>query len=40
MIASASFKAKVVRRTRVRVAISKIQAGACYLPAASKSLRA
>jgi hypothetical protein len=40
IVASASFKAKVLRRTRVRVAISKLQAGACYLPAASKSLRA
>jgi hypothetical protein len=40
MIASASFKAKVARHPRVRVAISKIQAGQCYLPAASKSLRA
>lgn len=40
MVASASFKAKVARRIRVRVAISKIQASPCYIPAASKSLRA
>jgi hypothetical protein len=40
MVASASFKAKVALHPRVRIAISKIQVGQCYLPAASKSLRA
>jgi hypothetical protein len=40
MVASASFKAKVRLHPRVRIAISKIQASPCYLPAASKSLKA
>jgi hypothetical protein len=40
MIASASFKAKVRLHPRVRIAISKIQTSPCYLPAASKSLKA
>src|SRR6266516_6179810 len=33
MIASASFKAKVARRTRVRVSIGKVQAAPCYIAA-------
>jgi hypothetical protein len=40
IIASASFKAKVARRTRVRVSIGKAQAAPCYITAASKSIRA
>jgi hypothetical protein len=40
MIASASFKAKVARRTRIRVSIGKAQAAPCYITAASKSIRA
>lgn len=40
MVSSVSFKAKLPRGTRVRVAISAAQAGPCYVAASSKSLRA
>jgi len=40
MVDSVSFKAKVARRTRVRVSIGKVQAAPCYIAAVSKSLRA
>jgi hypothetical protein len=40
MISSVSFKAKLVRGTRVRVLISAAQAAPCYVKAASKSIRA
>ena len=40
MVDSVSFKAKVARRTRVRVSIGKLQAAPCYIAAVSKSLRA
>lgn len=40
MVSPVSFKAKLPRGTRVRVAISAAQAGPCYAAATSKSLRA
>jgi hypothetical protein len=40
MISSVSFKARLVRGTRVRVLISAAQAAPCYVKAASKSIRA
>jgi hypothetical protein len=40
MITSVSFKAKVLRGTRVRAMITAAQAGPCYLKATSKSIRA
>ena len=40
MITSAAFKAKVALGTRVRVLISKAQAGPCYLSATSNTVRA
>jgi hypothetical protein len=40
MVSSVSFKAKLPRGTRVRVAITALQAGPCYVAATSKSLRA
>lgn len=40
MVSSVSFKAKLPRGTRVRVAISAAQAGPCYVASSSKSLRA
>lgn len=40
MVSSVSFKAKLPRGTRVRVMISAVQAGPCYVAATSKSLRA
>jgi hypothetical protein len=40
MVSSVSFKAKLVRGTRVRMMISTAQAGPCYLAALSKSIRA
>ncbi|HSB38219.1 MAG TPA: hypothetical protein VLD13_03950 [Gaiellaceae bacterium] len=40
VVSSVSFKSKLPAGTRVRVMISKAQAGPCYLQAASKSLRA
>jgi hypothetical protein len=40
VIMTASFKAKLARGTRVRLAISKAQAGPCYVAATSASLRA
>ena len=40
VVSSVAFKAKLAAGTRVRVMISKAQAGPCYVPATSKSLRA
>jgi hypothetical protein len=40
VVSSVAFKAKLAAGTRVRVMISKAQAGPCYVQAASKSLRA
>jgi hypothetical protein len=40
VIDSASFKAKVALKTRVRLLISTVQAGPCYLSASSNSVRA
>jgi len=40
VVSSVSFKSRVASGTRVRAMFSKTQAGPCYLPAASKSLRA
>ena len=40
VVTSVSFKSKLRAGTRVRVMISKIQAGPCYLQATSKSIRA
>src|SRR3954453_4273268 len=40
LVSSVSFKAKLPRGTRVRLAISAAQAGPCYVAATSKSLRA
>ena len=40
MVSSVSFKAKLPRGTRVRLAITGKQAGPCYAAATSKSLRA
>jgi hypothetical protein len=40
VVSSVSFKSKLRAGTRVRVMISKGQAGPCYLTAASKSIRA
>jgi len=40
MVSSVSFKAKLPRGTRVRLAITAKQVGACYAAATSKSLRA
>ena len=40
VVSSVSFKSKLRAGTRVRVMISKAQAGPCYLTAASKSIRA
>jgi hypothetical protein len=40
IVTSASFKAKVARRVRVRLMLSKKQAAPCYLSATSKSVRA
>src|SRR5436190_2004584 len=40
MVDSVNFKAKVARRTRVRMSIGKLQAAPCYVAAVSKSFRA
>jgi hypothetical protein len=40
MVSSVSFKAKLVRGTRVRVTFTAKQAGPCYAAATSKTLRA
>jgi hypothetical protein len=40
VVSSVSFKSKLRKGTRVRVMISKAQAGPCYVTAASKSIRA
>jgi hypothetical protein len=40
MVSSASFKAKVAKRLRVRAVISKAQAAPCYVAATSNSVRA
>jgi hypothetical protein len=40
VVSSVSFKSKLRTGTRVRVMISKAQAGPCYLNAASKAIRA
>lgn len=40
VVSSVSFTSKVRAGTRVRAMITKAQAGPCYLPATSKSLRA
>jgi hypothetical protein len=40
VVTSVSFKSKLRAGTRVRVMISKIQAGPCYVQATSKSIRA
>jgi hypothetical protein len=40
VVSSVSFTSKLRAGTRVRAMISKAQAGPCYLPATSKSLRA
>ncbi len=40
MVSSVSFKAKLPRGTRVRLAVSALQAGPCYVAATSKTLRA
>ena len=40
VVSSVAFTSKVRAGTRVRAMISKAQAGPCYLPATSKSLRA
>jgi hypothetical protein len=40
VVSSVSFKSRLRAGTRVRVMISKAQAGPCYLTAASKSIRA
>ena len=40
MVSSVSFKSKLPRGTRVRLAISALQAGPCYVAATSKTLRA
>jgi hypothetical protein len=40
VVSSVSFTSKLRAGTRVRVMISKVQAGPCYLTAASKSIRA
>jgi hypothetical protein len=39
IVSSAAFTAKVAKRARVRVALTKAQAGACYLPANSNVVR-
>jgi hypothetical protein len=40
MVSSVSFKAKLLRGTRVRVIMTAKQTGPCYAPATSKTLRA
>lgn len=40
MVSSVSFRAKLVRGTRVRMMITAAQAGPCYLAALSKTIRA
>jgi hypothetical protein len=40
MVSSVSFKAKLPRGTRVRMIITAVQAGPCYVAATSKTLRA
>ena len=40
VVSSVSFKARLRTGTRVRVMISKLQAGPCYVQATSKSIRA
>jgi hypothetical protein len=40
IVSTASFSTKVARRVRVRLAISKAQAGPCYVKATSNVVRA
>jgi plastocyanin len=40
MITSAGFRARVARRTRLRLLLTQAQAGTCYAPARSASVRA
>ena len=40
MISSAGFRARVARRTRLRLLLTKAQAGTCYGPARSRTVRA
>lgn len=40
MISSAGFRARVARRTRLRLLLTQAQAGACYGPARSRTVRA
>jgi hypothetical protein len=40
IVSTASFRAKVARRARVRLAISKVQVGPCYAKATSNVVRA
>jgi plastocyanin len=40
MISSAGFRARVARRTRLRLLLTQAQAGACYGPARSRAIRA
>jgi hypothetical protein len=40
MISSAGFRARVARRTRLRLLLTQAQAGTCYGPARSRAIRA
>jgi plastocyanin len=40
MISSAGFRARVARKTRLRLLLTQVQAGACYGPARSRTVRA
>ena len=40
MVSSAGFSARVVRRTRLRLVLTQVQAGTCYGPARSTTVRA
>ena len=40
MISSAGFSARVARKTRLRLLLTRVQSGACYGPARSRTVRA
>jgi len=40
MTSSAGFRARVARKTRLRLLLTRVQAGACYGPARSRTVRA
>lgn len=40
MVSSAGFRARVVRRTQLRLLLTQTQAGTCYAPARSRTIRA